>query len=213
MEALIWLREVLGVEDLPGSSRADLLEGVRRRVLRCTRCPLHQTRTNYVFGAGNPESKIMLVGEAPGRDEDILGKPFVGRAGAVLTEALASIGLERERDVYIANTLKCRPPRNRDPRPEELAACTPYLEAQIRIIRPRVLVALGRFAAAFLLGMPTERFSIRAHRGRLLESRYGIPLWVMYHPAATFRNAEARRLFFEDFRTFWHVVQERGLLS
>lgn len=212
MEVLIWLKEVLGVEDFPGGSRSYLLERVQQKVWTCTRCPLYQSKTNYVFGAGNPESKIMMIGEAPGQTEDRLGKPFVGRAGKLLSEALESIGLERERDVYITNVLKCRPPRNRDPQQEEIAACTPYLDAQIRIIQPRILVALGRFAGAFLMGVPTEKFSIQAHRKRLLESRYGIPLWVMYHPAAALRGKEKRQVFFEDMQTFWQTLQEKEIL-
>ncbi len=212
MEALIWLREVLGLEDLEARSREALLEQVREKVLVCTRCPLHRSKNNYVFGAGNPNARIMLVGEAPGAEEDRLGKPFVGRAGEVLTQALAAVGLERERDTYIANTLKCRPPRNRDPRPEELAACTPYLEAQVRIIQPRVLLALGRFAGAWLLNVPTERFSIKAHRGRFHESRFGIPAFVTYHPAATFRREEVKRLFFQDIRTFMDLATQQGML-
>jgi len=212
MEALIWLREVLGIEDLEARSREPLLGQVRERVLACTRCPLHRTKTNYVFGAGNPNARIMLVGEAPGADEDRLGKPFVGKAGEVLTRALAAVGLERERDTYIANTLKCRPPRNRDPLPEELTACTPYLEAQVRIVQPRVLLALGRFAAAWLLNVPTERFSIGTYRGRFHETRFGIPVFITYHPAATFRREEVKEMFFKDIQTFMELAKQRGML-
>lgn len=187
------------------------LEQLRAAVYRCRRCALHRSKTNYVFGAGNPRSPVMFVGEAPGAEEDRLGKPFVGRAGERLTRALETLGWTRESHVYIANTLKCRPPNNRDPRPEEIRACSPYLDAQIRIIRPRVLVALGRFAAHFLLDIPMERMKLGRLRGRLHDSRYGVPVLVTYHPAATLRRQETYQSFLDDLRFLQDWMEGRDV--
>jgi DNA polymerase len=159
----------------------------------CGRCSLARTRTHLVFGVGNPEAGVMFVGEAPGRDEDLQGEPFVGKAGQLLNRILAAIDLRRE-DVYIANILKCRPPGNRDPKPDEIAACSPVLARQIELIRPLVLCTLGAFAARTLLGVNQgiSRLRGRTHRFR------GIPVIPTYHPAALLRNPAWKRPTWED---------------
>ena len=177
--------------------REKALDRLREEVYRCEKCPLHKTKTRYVFGEGNPYSDLMLVGEAPGRDEDLSGKPFVGRAGQLLTSTLQKLGVDRIEETYIANVLKCRPPQNRDPNPSEIEACTPYLEAQIKLISPKVIVAMGRFAAQFLLG---ERRGIRDLRGKVHQSRFDIPVVVTYHPAALLRNPNLLGSFLQDLK-------------
>ncbi|TCS70563.1 DNA polymerase [Sulfuritortus calidifontis] len=170
------------------------LAQLREAVLNCTRCELHQTRKQGVFGVGDPNADWLIVGEAPGADEDRLGEPFVGQAGKLLDAMLGAIGLQRGRKVYIANVLKSRPPGNRDPRPEEVAACLPYLERQIELIRPKLIVALGRIAAQSLLvtDAPLARL-----RGRLHVYR-GLPLVVTYHPAYLLRNPADKARAWED---------------
>lgn len=159
----------------------------------CTACALHASRTQVVFGAGSQTAAWMFVGEAPGADEDRLGEPFVGRAGQLLTSMLFALGLNRA-DVYIANVLKCRPPANRNPADEEVAACASYLERQIQLVGPQILVAMGRFAAHSLL--KTEEPLSRL-RGRLHDYA-GIPLLVTYHPAYLLRNPVDKRKVWED---------------
>ena len=134
---------------MDSQEKEKLLEEVKKQVLACKQCPLYLTRTNPVFGEGNIESKIMFIGEAPGVNEDKQGVPFCGAAGKILDELLASVGIKRN-DVYITNILKCRPPENRDPKPEEISVCTPYLEKQIEIINPRVICSLGRYSMKFI---------------------------------------------------------------
>jgi DNA polymerase len=159
----------------------------------CTKCRLHATRTQTVFGVGNRRAQWMFVGEAPGADEDRQGEPFVGRAGQLLNAMLFAAGLKRE-EVYIANVLKCRPPGNRDPQPDEVEHCEPYLIRQIELIQPRLIVALGRHAAHSLL--KTEQPLARL-RGQKL-SYHGIPLIVTYHPAYLLRNLVDKRKAWED---------------
>jgi DNA polymerase len=159
----------------------------------CRDCRLCETRKRVVFGSGDPHARLMLIGEAPGAEEDRQGLPFVGPAGDKLTEILRAIDLARE-EVYIANIVKCRPPGNRDPQPDEVAACRRYLEGQIRSIRPAVLVALGRVAAQALLGTDDR---LGALRGRWYEVQ-GVPTMVTYHPAALLRNSAYRRPTWED---------------
>jgi len=159
-------------------------EDLKRAVSSCTACSLHATRTQTVFGVGDERAEWLLVGEAPGGEEDRLGEPFVGQAGKLLDNMLAALGLKRGENVYIANVLKCRPPGNRNPEPEEVARCTPYLLRQIALIRPKLIVAMGRFAAQTLLASDA---SIASLRGRV--HRYaGVPLIVTYHPAYLLRN-------------------------
>jgi len=178
--------------------RVEHWEALREEVLRCTRCSLHAGRTQGVFGVGNPQAEWMVIGEAPGAEEDRRGEPFVGRAGQLLDAMLRAIGLSRAQNVYIANVLKSRPPNNRDPRPEEVAACLPYLRRQIELVRPRLLLAVGRIAAQNLLG--TEE-SLSRLRGRV--HRFGelnTPLVVTYHPAYLLRSPADKRKAWEDLK-------------
>lgn len=169
-------------------------DALREAVLHCTRCDLHHTRTQGVFGVGDRHAEWLVVGEAPGADEDRLGEPFVGQAGRLLDAMLAAIGLRRGENVYIANVLKSRPPRNRDPDPQEVAACLPYLERQIDLIQPKLVLALGRFAAQSLLVTDT---AISRLRGQVHSYR-GIPLVVTYHPAYLLRNPADKARAWED---------------
>jgi DNA polymerase len=173
-------------------------EALHAEVLHCTRCSLHAGRTQGVVGVGNPQADWMVIGEAPGAEEDRRGEPFVGRAGQLLDAMLRAIGLNRTENVYIANVLKSRPPNNRDPRPEEVAACLPYLRRQIELVRPRLLLAVGRIAAQNLLA--TEE-SLSRLRGRM--HRFGelnTPLVVTYHPAYLLRNPADKRKAWEDLK-------------
>jgi len=179
---------------------------LQQRVETCTRCELHATRTRTVFGTGNREAEWLIIGEAPGRDEDREGEPFVGRAGKLLTEMLFALGCQR-RDVYIANILKCRPPNNRDPSPQEVACCHEYLERQIELIRPVVMLAVGRIAAHNLLHTDSQLGRLR---GRV--HRYGkrnIPLVVTYHPAYLLRTPLEKRKVWEDLQLAQAVYREQ----
>ena len=169
------------------------LEAVRAELGDCRRCSLGSLRHRLVFGEGNPHAELVFVGEAPGADEDAQGRPFVGRAGQLLTRIIAAMGLKRE-EVYICNILKCRPPGNRNPQPEEIAACEPFLIRQIEAIRPRVLCALGGFAAHTLL---KSEAPITVLRGRF-QAYQGIPLMPTYHPAYLLRNSGAKKQVWED---------------
>ena len=166
----------------------------------CQACQLYKRRTNLVFGSGDPGAKLMFVGEAPGADEDLKGEPFVGRAGQLLTKMIEAIGMKRE-EVYIANVLKCRPPNNRNPLPEEIAACCNFLLKQIRIIRPRVICTLGKFASQFLL---KSEQPISALRGKFYDFNAtgvdGIKLMPTFHPAYLLRNPNDKRLVWEDLK-------------
>ncbi|HTX06735.1 MAG TPA: uracil-DNA glycosylase [Steroidobacteraceae bacterium] len=190
----------------PPADAAGAWEALRAEVLQCTRCALHAGRTQGVFGVGNPRSEWMVIGEAPGAEEDRRGEPFVGRAGQLLDAMLRAIGLSRAENVYIANILKSRPPNNRDPRPEEVAACLPYLRRQIEIVRPRLLLAVGRIAAQNLLG--TEE-SLSRLRGRV--HRFGelnTPLVVTYHPAYLLRSPADKRKAWEDLKFARNVFRQ-----
>jgi DNA polymerase len=157
---------------------------LKQAVPACTACSLHKGRKQTVFGVGDENADWMLIGEAPGAEEDRLGEPFVGQAGKLLDNMLAAIGLKRGENVYIANVLKCRPPGNRNPEPEEVEKCTPFLKQQIALIRPKLIIAMGRFAAQTLLSSDA---TIASMRGRVY--RYeGVPLIVTYHPAYLLRN-------------------------
>jgi len=182
----------------PSGSTDEAWEAVRAQVRGCTRCPLHSTRTQGVFGVGSREAQWLVVGEAPGAEEDRRGEPFVGRAGHLLDAMLRSIGLSRTTNVYIANVLKSRPPGNRDPKPEEVAACLPYLLEQIRLLRPRVMLAVGRIAAQNLLAtdVPLGRLRGRVHHFGELNT----PLIVTYHPAYLLRSPGDKRKAWEDLK-------------
>ena len=167
---------------------------LKQAVPACTACGLHKSRTQTVLGVGDERADWMLIGEAPGAEEDRLGEPFVGQAGKLLDNMLAAIGLSRGENVYIANVLKCRPPGNRNPEPEEVEKCSPHLRAQIRLIGPKLIVAMGRFAAQTLLGTDA---SIASLRGRV-HAHAGVPLIVTYHPAYLLRNLPDKAKAWED---------------
>ena len=177
--------------------KSDSLQDLNNRICECQNCALGKTRTKFVFGVGNPNADAMLIGEAPGRDEDLQGEPFVGRAGKLLNDILKAVKFERE-DVYIANILKCRPPNNRDPLPGEMETCMPYLHKQIDLIKPKIILCLGRVAANGLLN---KKMSL----GQLRENSYdlnGIKVMATYHPAALLRNPNWKRGCWEDVQKF-----------
>ena len=161
------------------------LEQIRDKCLNCTKCELCKTRTNVVFSDGVPNNKLMLVGEAPGYWEDVKGKPFVGKAGQLLDKIFECVGLSREKDVYICNTIKCRPPENRNPLPEEKSACKEYLDEQIKILKPKIIIVCGNIALNSLL--PNERGITRA-RGKWFDGPFGSKMIPMFHPSYLLRN-------------------------
>jgi DNA polymerase len=188
------------VDDLFAENSAALqtqsLEELRAAIGDCQRCKLCSGRTNLVFGVGNPHAALMFVGEGPGRDEDLQGEPFVGRAGQLLTDIITKgMGLKRE-DVYIANVVKCRPPENRNPEPDEVAACEPFLKKQIDLIRPKIIVGLGKFAVQTLL---QSKMPITKLRGNW-HSYHGIKLMPTFHPAYLLRNPADKKLVWEDIK-------------
>ena len=214
---LAWLRDA-GVREVPpavppsvkpaayssndkGCGSPELL-AIRTRVGECMRCKLHGGRTRLVFGVGNPSARLLFVGEGPGADEDLQGEPFVGRAGQLLTKMIEAMGFARS-EVYIANVVKCRPPGNRDPEPDEIEACEPFLKAQIAAIRPQVIVALGRFAVQTLLRDATP---ISRQRGRWREYE-GVKLMPTFHPAYLLRNPAEKRSAWDDLQL---VMKEFG---
>jgi len=202
-----------GHEDEPDSgmmpiavsrSPADALAAIREHIGDCTRCKLHRLgRKQIVFGVGNPNADLMFVGEAPGADEDIQGIPFVGRAGQLLTKIIEAIGLSRD-DVYIANVIKCRPPENRNPEPDEVESCEPFLFRQIDDIKPRVIVALGTFAAKALL---KTQDPISRLRGRTYDYR-GAKLIPTFHPAFLLRSPDRKRDVWEDMKRVRSLLNE-----
>jgi DNA polymerase len=187
----------LAFETPPSGPRADALAALRAEIGECTRCRLCEQRKAIVFGEGNPDASVVFVGEGPGADEDRSGRPFVGRAGELLTRMIAAVGWRRE-DVYIANIVKCRPPENREPRPDEVGTCIPFLERQLGAIAPRVIVTLGKPAAQALLERPV---AISKLRGIWHEWR-GVPLMPTFHPAFLLRNytRETRQAVWDDLR-------------
>jgi DNA polymerase len=178
------------------------LAAIRERMGDCSRCKLAAGRKSLVFGVGNPAAELMFVGEGPGADEDVQGEPFVGKAGQLLTRMIEAMGFRRE-DVYIANVVKCRPPGNRDPEPDEVAACEPFLKEQIAAVRPKVVVALGRVAVQTLLRDPTP---ISRQRGRWREYER-VRLMPTFHPAYLLRNPAEKKKAWEDLQL---VMQELG---
>ena len=186
------------------SSQSEALSGIRADLGDCTRCKLHTLgRRQIVYGVGNPDADLMFVGEAPGADEDMQGEPFVGRAGQLLTKIIEAIGMRRE-DVYIANVIKCRPPGNRNPEPDEVEQCEPFLFRQIDSIKPKVIVALGKFAAQSLL-KTTE--PITRLRGREYKYRDAI-LMPTYHPAYLLRTPSAKREVWEDMKRVRAILRD-----
>ncbi len=195
--------EALGFDRLPlslpesgaGSAqdKAEALERLRHTLGDCQRCKLSHGRTNIVFGEGNPAAEIMFIGEGPGRDEDVQGRPFVGEAGKLLTNLIKKMGFARD-EVYIGNIIKCRPNNNRDPEQDEIASCLPFIKGQAHIIRPKVIIALGRIAALTLLGTNTP---ISKLRGKFAECE-GIPVMPTFHPAYLLRNKSEKLKVWDD---------------
>ena len=179
------------------------LEQVAAELGDCHRCQLAETRTQIVFGVGDPHARVMFIGEAPGRNEDLKGEPFVGAAGKTLDSLLAEAGLTRE-EVFIANILKCRPPNNRDPRPEEIEVCTPFLRNQVRAVMPDVIVTLGNFATKFILR--TDR-GITGLRGQVHQTGK-FKVLPVFHPAAAIYDRTKRPILEEDFRTLGRLLKE-----
>lgn len=184
------------------------LNTLRDRVSLCTACELHKTRRNLVFGEGDPSAKLMFIGEAPGAEEDLQGRPFVGASGQLLTKMIQAMGLQRE-EVYIANILKCRPPSNRDPNRWEIGSCFGYLKSQIELIRPRFIITLGRIAGKTLLGLP-EREPFSEIRGKWQEYQ-GIPVMPTYHPSFLLRNPDKKREAWEDLKQVMKRMAEDGI--
>lgn len=204
----VWLTRDSAAPELgPEAAATDSMgwSELRSCVKDCTLCALSQSRTNTVFGVGNTDADWLIVGEAPGAQEDRQGEPFVGRAGKLLDEMLRAIGESRE-SVYIANILKCRPPNNRDPRSEEVAACRPYLERQIELLQPKIILAVGRIAAQNLLSSdaPVGRMRGRAH------DLGGIPLVVTYHPAYLLRSPSQKSKSWRDLCLARQLLAERS---
>jgi len=187
----------------PGANIAAQLAQLREDLGDCTRCKLHSTRTHIVYGVGNPRADLMFVGEAPGRDEDKQGIPFVGRAGQLLTKIIEAIDLQRD-DVYIANVIKCRPPNNRNPELDEIQTCQPFLFAQIDAVHPKVIVALGACAVRTLL---QSEDAISRLRGRVFDYR-GVKLVPTFHPAYLLRNPGKKRDVWEDMKTVRSILRE-----
>ena len=196
----VWvLRDQVDAEPAPAEPDMESAAGLpgwdelRAAVAGCTRCPLHESRTQTVFGVGNPDADWMIIGEAPGAEEDRRGEPFVGRAGKLLDEMLLAVGQSRQ-SVFIANYLTCRPPNNRDPSQEEAASCRPYLERQIELVQPRIVLAVGRIAAQQLLqtDAPVGRLRGKVHQ------LGAIPLVVTYHPAYLLRSPSQKRKCWDD---------------
>ncbi|MBI2994312.1 MAG: uracil-DNA glycosylase [Gammaproteobacteria bacterium] len=182
-------------------------QALRAEVAACTRCALHRGRTQTVFSAGNPAAEWLLIGEAPGKEEDRQGEPFVGRAGKLLNSMLAAMGLRRD-DVCIINILKCRPPDNRDPKPEEALTCEPYLKRQIALIRPKIILALGRIAAQNLLQVETPIGRMRGQVYEYPDPR--TPVIVSYHPAYLLRKPSEKRRSWEDLKFAMRVFREQS---
>lgn len=196
VRAYIELDKASGISEFfVDQKNADSLESLKAEISNCKRCSLHKTRHNIVLGAGNPKAQLMFIGEAPGEDEDLKGLPFVGRAGQLLTKIIEAMGLSRD-DVYIANILKCRPPNNRPPLPNEIEECEDILKKQIDIIKPKIICALGKFASQTLL---RTEMTISCLRGDFKEYN-GIKLMPTFHPAYLLRNPNDKKLVWSDMK-------------
>ncbi|MEM6998757.1 MAG: uracil-DNA glycosylase [Pseudomonadota bacterium] len=181
------------------------LTDLKQQVSVCQKCSLHESRTQTVFGVGNPNADWLIIGEAPGADEDKQGEPFVGRAGQLLNSMLLAMGLQREQ-VFIANILKCRPPNNRDPKPDEVVACESYLRQQIEMIKPKIILAVGRIAAQNLLKVDTPIGKMRGNRYQYPDSE--LPVIVTYHPAYLLRSPREKRKVWEDLKAAMRLYKE-----
>ena len=182
----------------------DSFDALRAACLGCQACPLAATRTNVVFGVGNPQAEVLFVGEGPGENEDKQGEPFVGRSGALLDRMLDAIDLSRGKNIYIANMVKCRPPQNRDPSPDEVAACLGYLRNQVQLIRPKIIVCLGRVAAISLIG---PSFKVTKQHGQFIEKN-GVLMMGTFHPAALLRTPASKPAAFEDFIALQEKIRQ-----
>ena len=183
----------------------EALQGLKQQVSVCQKCSLHESRTQTVFGVGNPNADWLVIGEAPGADEDKQGEPFVGRAGKLLNSMLLAMGLAREQ-VFIANILKCRPPNNRDPKPEEVLACESYLRQQIDLIKPKIILAVGRIAAQNLLKVDTPIGKMRGNHYTYPDSE--LPVIVTYQPAYLLRSPREKRKVWEDLKTAMRIYKD-----
>ncbi|WP_202319491.1 type-4 uracil-DNA glycosylase [Archaeoglobus neptunius] len=188
------------------------LEQIAEEIRTCRRCDLYRVKTNYVPGSGSEKAEVVFVGEAPGREEDLKGEPFVGNAGKLLNEMLSKIGLTRN-DVFICNVLKCRPPNNRDPAPEEVEACGRYLERQLEVIRPKIIVCLGRFAANYIFNLFGLEFtSISKVKGKVFEAEaWGgkVKIVPIYHPAAVLYRPQLKKEYEENFRVVGKLLEKK----
>ena len=191
------------------SERRESLVSVYREAQSCTRCALSESRTRVVFGSGNSDADLMFVGEAPGAEEDRQGLPFVGRSGQLLTTMLAEVGIQRE-DVFIANTLKCRPPGNRDPLPSEIETCRPWLEEQIRLIEPKVVATLGNFATKLLREDPTGITKVHGTPTERLLGGREVTLFPLFHPAAALRSKSVADLMRKDIALLARILGRPG---
>ena len=195
--------------DTPTTGLIDQIQALNNQIQQCQLCGLCLTRTNSVPGMGSFEPLVMIIGEGPGAEEDRQGLPFVGKAGQYLDEWLRALGLSRQETVYITNIVKCRPPANRDPHPEEIKSCSLYLEKQIELLKPRAILSLGRVSAGFLLGGAHRMEDIH---GKMFEYR-GVPVFPTYHPAAVLRNQDLRRPVWEDLKHMHQFLYVQGLVS
>lgn len=182
----------------------ETFEELKKQCLECKKCKLCETRHNVVFGVGVPNAEVMFIGEGPGENEDLKGEPFVGRGGQLLDKMLASIDLDRKKNIYIANIVKCRPPKNRDPEPDEQAACIDWLRNQFALIRPKIIVCLGRIAAAKII---KPDIKITKEHGLFFEKN-GVVMMPTLHPAALLRNPASKPGAFEDFLKLQEKIKE-----
>jgi len=189
--------------DVKDFHKTDNLDAFNKLICNCVKCKLSESRNKFVFGVGNPEANVMLIGEGPGAEEDIQGEPFVGRAGKLLNDILKAINFERE-EIYIANIVKCRPPGNRNPLPDEIEMCFPYLDKQIELIKPKLILCLGLIAASSLL---KTKLALGKLRGNVYEYK-NIQTMVTYHPAALLRNPQWKRGTWEDVQKFRKLYDE-----
>jgi len=202
-----WSKDRVIVDSVPEIvvDETDSWADLRQRVAKCQQCELHQGRTQTVFGVGNHNADWLIIGEAPGAEEDRQGEPFVGRAGKLLNSMLFACGLQREQ-VFIANILKCRPPNNRDPKPGEVVACSSYLKEQICLLQPKIILAVGRIAAQNLMQTETPIGKMRGQRYQYADT--GIPVVVTYHPAYLLRSPREKRKAWQDLQLAMRVYQE-----
>jgi len=184
-----------------------MLDELKAQCSGCTKCALCEGRTNLVFGVGKPDADIMLIGEGPGEQEDLQGEPFVGRSGKLLDKFLESIDLSRDKNVYIANMVKCRPPHNRDPKPEEQEVCITWLREQFRIIRPKIIICVGRIAAQKLI---SPDFRVTKEHGVFIE-KGGVLMMGTFHPAAILRNPNNKELAYQDWLKVRDKIEELGI--